>query len=85
MQMPPNAPGILIVQHMPQLFTKSFAERLNSLCAVEVREAKDGDSIIPGSGTDCAWKLSHGITKKRRQIFCYNESGDACPSPQAIR
>lgn len=48
MQMPPNAPGILIVQHMPQLFTKSFAERLNSLCAVEVREAKDGDSIIPG-------------------------------------
>jgi two-component system chemotaxis response regulator CheB len=47
-QMPPNAPGILIVQHMPQLFTKSFAERLNSLCAVEVREAKDGDSIIPG-------------------------------------
>ena len=48
MQMPPNAPGILIVQHMPQLFTKSFAERLNSLCSIEVREAKDGDSIIPG-------------------------------------
>ena len=48
MQMPPNAPGILIVQHMPQLFTKSFAERLNSICAVEVREAKDGDSIILG-------------------------------------
>lgn len=48
MQMPPNAPGILVVQHMPQLFTKSFAERLNSLCSIEVREAKDGDSIIPG-------------------------------------
>jgi len=47
-QMPPNAPGILIVQHMPQLFTKSFADRLNSLCSIEVREAKDGDSIIPG-------------------------------------
>ena len=47
-QMPPNAPGILIVQHMPQLFTKSFAERLNSICAIEVREARDGDSIIPG-------------------------------------
>lgn len=47
-QMPPNAPGILIVQHMPQLFTKSFADRLNSLCSLEVREAKDGDSIIPG-------------------------------------
>lgn len=48
MQMPPNAPGILIVQHMPQLFTKSFADRLNSLCSIEVKEAKDGDSIIPG-------------------------------------
>ena len=48
LQMPPNAPGILIVQHMPQLFTKSFAERLNSICAIEVREARDGDSIIPG-------------------------------------
>ncbi len=48
MQMPPDAPGILIVQHMPQLFTKSFADRLNSLCSIEVREAKDGDSIIPG-------------------------------------
>ena len=48
MQMPPNAPGILIVQHMPQLFTKSFAERLNSICAIEVREGRDGDSIIPG-------------------------------------
>ncbi|GAN34749.1 MAG: chemotaxis response regulator protein-glutamate methylesterase [Candidatus Brocadia sp. AMX2] len=48
MQMPPNAPGILIVQHMPQLFTKSFADRLNSLCSIEIREAKDGDSVIPG-------------------------------------
>ncbi|OOP55671.1 MAG: chemotaxis response regulator protein-glutamate methylesterase [Candidatus Brocadia carolinensis] len=47
-QMPPDAPGILIVQHMPQLFTKSFADRLNSLCSIEVREAKDGDSVIPG-------------------------------------
>jgi len=47
-QMPANAPGILIVQHMPQMFTKSFADRLNSLCAIEIREAKDGDSIIPG-------------------------------------
>ncbi|NUO07334.1 MAG: chemotaxis response regulator protein-glutamate methylesterase [Candidatus Brocadia sp.] len=48
MQMPPNAPGILIVQHMPQLFTKSFADRLNSVCSIRVKEAADGDSIIPG-------------------------------------
>jgi two-component system chemotaxis response regulator CheB len=43
-----NTPGIAIVQHMPEKFTQSFAERLNSLCAIEVREARDGDRIIPG-------------------------------------
>ncbi len=48
-QLPPNSPGIVIVQHMPQLFTKAFADRLNNLCAIEVREAKDEDSVIPGT------------------------------------
>jgi len=48
MQMPPNAPGILVVQHMPKLFTKAFAERLNSVCAIKVSEAEDGKSIVPG-------------------------------------
>lgn len=47
-RMPADAPGILITQHMPEKFTRSFAERLNNLCHIEVREAKDGDSIIPG-------------------------------------
>ncbi len=45
---PRNAPGTVIVQHMPAGFTASFAERLNGLCAVEVREARDNDSVIPG-------------------------------------
>ncbi|MGZ8394743.1 MAG: protein-glutamate methylesterase/protein-glutamine glutaminase [Nitrospira sp.] len=40
--------GIVIVQHMPKSFTKPFAERLNNLCALEVREAVDGDEIKPG-------------------------------------
>ena len=48
MQFPSNGPATVIVQHMPAGFTKSFAERLNSICAVEVREAVDGDSVIPG-------------------------------------
>jgi two-component system chemotaxis response regulator CheB len=47
-QFPGNAPGTLVVQHMPEHFTRSFAERLNSLCAVEVKEAEDGDSVAPG-------------------------------------
>jgi len=46
--MPANIPGIAIVQHMPEKFTKSFAERLNTLCTIEVKEAEDGDRVIPG-------------------------------------
>jgi two-component system chemotaxis response regulator CheB len=47
-QLPANSPGIIVVQHMPPKFTTAFAERLNSLCRIEVREAKDGDTITPG-------------------------------------
>jgi len=46
--LPRVTPGIVIVQHMPEKFTASFANRLNELCAVEVREAKEGDRVIPG-------------------------------------
>lgn len=47
-QLPRSAPGIAIVQHMPERFTRSFAERLDSLCAIEVREAQNGDRLLPG-------------------------------------
>ena len=47
-RMPQNSPGIVIVQHMPPLFTTAFAERLNRLCSIEVREGKDGDSVLNG-------------------------------------
>jgi two-component system chemotaxis response regulator CheB len=45
---PANGPGTMIVQHMPEGFTHSFAERLNSICAMEVREARDGDGLRSG-------------------------------------
>ncbi len=45
---PKDAPGTVIVQHMPEGFTLSFSERLDSLCDVRVKEAKDGDKIVPG-------------------------------------
>ncbi|MDO9598966.1 MAG: chemotaxis response regulator protein-glutamate methylesterase [Azoarcus sp.] len=47
-RLPASCLGIVIVQHMPEKFTAMFAERLNSLCQIEVREAKNGDRVIPG-------------------------------------
>jgi two-component system, chemotaxis family, protein-glutamate methylesterase/glutaminase len=47
-RLPRNSPGIVIVQHMPEKFTASLADRLNTLCAIEVREARNGDRVIPG-------------------------------------
>ena len=46
--MPAGSPGTVIVQHMPETFTKTFAERLNSICPMEVREARDNDHVVPG-------------------------------------
>ncbi len=46
--LPANTAGIMVVQHMPENFTRSFAARLNDVCEMEVKEAQDGDSVIPG-------------------------------------
>ena len=47
-KLPANSPGIMVVQHMPANFTTAFAERLNSLSQLTVREARDNDSVVPG-------------------------------------
>jgi len=47
-QFPRNTPGMLIVQHMPANFTKQFAERLNAICEMDVKEAEDGDTVTIG-------------------------------------
>ena len=47
-QMPPDCPGIVAVQHMPEGFTAAFARRLDKSCEIEVREASDGDIVVPG-------------------------------------
>jgi two-component system, chemotaxis family, protein-glutamate methylesterase/glutaminase len=48
MRYPVNAPATVVVQHMPEQFTRAFAERLNGLCAVEVKEGQTGDTLRPG-------------------------------------
>lgn len=47
-QLPIDCPGVAIVQHMPEHFTAAFANRLNSICRITVKEAKDGDAILRG-------------------------------------
>jgi len=47
-ELPRVVPGVVVVQHMPEMFTKSFAQRLDNICQIEVREAADGDRILPG-------------------------------------
>lgn len=47
-KLPANIPGIVITQHMPEGFTDMYAQRLNRICSMEVREAKNGDVIRPG-------------------------------------
>ena len=48
MQLPPDCPAVVITQHMPPGFTKSYAARLDGLCRIRVAEARDGERILPG-------------------------------------
>ena len=80
--MPETAPGIVIVQHMPESFTPSFAKRLDGLCRVRVKEAENGERILPGHaylapghshllvrrrGTDYVCELSSGAPINRHR------------------
>jgi len=46
--LPSHTPPIIVTQHMPERFTKTFSDRLNKLCRISVKEAEDGDSVLPG-------------------------------------
>lgn len=48
MPLPADFPGVVMVQHMPEAFTRPFSQRLDSLCRIRVQEARDGDRILPG-------------------------------------
>ena len=79
-QLPPDAPAVVVVQHMPAGFTRSYAARLDQGCAIRVAEARDGERLLPGhayiapgglqlsverSGADYVARDEHGATVNR--------------------
>lgn len=75
--LPRESPGIVAVLHMPEKFTSSYAERLNSLCEIEVREAKNNDSVIPGLALIAAG--GRHMRLKRGGAYYYVEVVDGAP------
>ncbi len=62
-ELPADTPGIVIVQHMPPGFTASFAKRLDGLCNIRVREAQDGDRVLPGHALIAPGSLHTAIAR----------------------
>ncbi len=75
-QMPPDSPAIAIVQHMPEIFTKAFAERMNSLCSITVKEGKNGDSLIPGHAIIAPGNY-HMSIRRNGAMYCIETNQDA--------
>jgi len=73
-RLPRVCPGIVIVQHMPERFTAAFAERLNGLCEIEVREARSGDRVVPGCALIAPGGLHMQLTRSgaRYQVEVVN-------------
>jgi len=68
--LPVTTPGILIVQHMPEHFTASFAQRLNQVCELEVREAKDLDTVTSGVALIAPGNHHMLLERSGRNIGC---------------
>lgn len=67
--LPNNMPGIVIVQHMPPVFTNMYAQRLNNSCMMEINEAKNGDIVCPGRVLIAPGDF-HMILKKKGSSYC---------------
>ncbi|NTV14021.1 MAG: chemotaxis response regulator protein-glutamate methylesterase [Desulfobulbaceae bacterium] len=82
--LPPQIPGMLIVQHMPPGFTKAYADRLNDECAIEVREAVHGDVLYPGLALLAPGGLHMSVRREGGEYHVACWAGDKvnwhCPS-----
>jgi two-component system chemotaxis response regulator CheB len=67
--LPADAPGVVIVQHMPEFFTSAFANRLNALCRIEVKEGEDGDQIIRGRAIIAPGNRHLSVVRRRGAFY----------------
>lgn len=86
--LPKDMPGIVIVQHMPPVFTRMYAERLNNSCLLEVREAQNGDAVIPGRVLIAPGDFQMQLKKKASGyiVECYKgeKVSGHCPSVDVL-
>ncbi|MHC1724145.1 MAG: chemotaxis response regulator protein-glutamate methylesterase [Aminipila sp.] len=87
-RLPSKIPPILIVQHMPPVFTKLYAERLNKLCAMNVKEAQDNDVVVPGqvyiAPGDCQMRLIKVAGTYKLSCKGTEKVSGHCPSVDAL-
>lgn len=83
-----DLPGIVIVQHMPPVFTKLYAERLNNECAMEVKEASNGDIVRPGTALIAPGGLQMYVVKRGASLRVECREGEKvsghCPSVDVL-
>ena len=82
--LPPTTPGIIIVQHMPPVFTNMYAQRLDRCCKMSVKEAQNGDRVEPGKIIIGAGEYHLRLAKDARGYYVKSEQGEKvsghCPS-----
>lgn len=74
--LPPDTPGIVVTQHMPEGFTKMYADRLNRLCKMSVKEAANGDAIVPGQILIAPGNLQMEVKKMNNYYTVHCFSGE---------
>ena len=88
MGLPADAPAVVITQHMPPGFTRSYAARLDSLCRIRIKEAADGDRILPGHGYIAPGGLHLTVERSGANYLARVRDGDAInrhkPSVEAL-
>lgn len=87
-EMPKDIPGILVTQHMPSGFTKMYADRLNKICSIEVREAKEGDRVETGLALIAPGDKHMRLSKDEKGYYVTCRTGDKvsghCPSVDVL-